>query len=180
MEHPRTAEDKVEPRGRPEISQRAPADDSNGRQPCYRPVNQWTVSRLLHKFQQERSVCDCAGNIPLPSFTRHALGTLEEPLVPTGFPRPLLAFVVLQYLTWIYPNNWIRRKALGEWPTKSPDLISIDFVLWVHLRAIVYVCRPRNIHELTNKIVSKFANINAAVLQRIKSLVQGNDSKFYL
>jgi hypothetical protein len=47
MEHPRTAEEKVELCGRPEISHHAPADEFNNRVPGYKPINLSTVSILL-------------------------------------------------------------------------------------------------------------------------------------
>jgi hypothetical protein len=36
---------------------------------------------------------------------------------------------VRQYLNQVFPNRWIERRGFIEWPARSPDLTSLDFIL---------------------------------------------------
>ncbi|CAH1110625.1 unnamed protein product [Psylliodes chrysocephalus] len=37
---------------------------------------------------------------------------------------------VWQYLNRVFPNRWIGRRGLMEWPARFPDLTSLDIFLW--------------------------------------------------
>jgi hypothetical protein len=39
-----------------------------------------------------------------------------------------------------------------EWPSRSPDLIPLDFFLWAHLKSQVYINRPNNLQDLIERI----------------------------
>jgi hypothetical protein len=39
-----------------------------------------------------------------------------------------------------------------EWPSRSPDLIPLDFFLWGHLKSRVYINRPNNLQDLIERI----------------------------
>jgi hypothetical protein len=45
------------------------------------------------------------------------------------------ALVVRNYLSEQFPNRWIGRRGLVEWPPRSPDLTPLDFFLWGHLKS---------------------------------------------
>lgn len=56
------------------------------------------------------------------------------------------------FLNETFPHRWIGRNREVEWPHHSPDLITLDFFLWVYLKAKVYSSRPQNLEMLENKI----------------------------
>ena len=50
-----------------------------------------------------------------------------------------------------FPNKWIGRQGPTQWPARSPDLNSLDFYLWGHLKAIVYSTPIHNV-EIRQRI----------------------------
>jgi hypothetical protein len=52
---------------------------------------------------------------------------------------PHYAVIVRRYLDEVFPNRWVGRRGQTEWPTRSPDLTSLDFYLWGYLKSKVYV-----------------------------------------
>jgi len=45
---------------------------------------------------------------------------------------------VRDYLNESFPNGWLRRGGPVAWPPRSPDLTSLDFYLWGHMKTLVY------------------------------------------
>ncbi|PRD28951.1 UNVERIFIED_CONTAM: hypothetical protein NCL1_30891 [Trichonephila clavipes] len=37
-----------------------------------------------------------------------------------------------------YPGGWIGRGGTVNWPTRSPDLSCLDFLLWGYMKSLVY------------------------------------------
>jgi hypothetical protein len=54
-----------------------------------------------------------------------------------------ISLCIRQYLNQVFPNRWIERRGLIEWPARSPDLISLDFFLEVTcLKSKVFKTKP--------------------------------------
>lgn len=49
-------------------------------------------------------------------------------------------------------NRWIGRQGAIEWPPRSPDLTSLDYLLWGYIKERVYQNIPCNIIVVTNSI----------------------------
>ena len=62
--------------------------------------------------------------------------------------------VLRNYLQTVYPNRWIGRGGPQEWPPRSPDLNSLDFILWGHLKTLVYTSPINTVEQLREIIVA--------------------------
>lgn len=60
---------------------------------------------------------------------------------------------VRDYLDLTFPEQWIGRRGFIEWPARSPDLFALDYFLWGYLKSKVYVNRPGNLQELSERIL---------------------------
>jgi hypothetical protein len=49
-----------------------------------------------------------------------------------------LSLIAHWYLNQKFPSKWIGRGGSVAWPPHSPDLNSLDFYLWGHLKWLVY------------------------------------------
>ena len=67
--------------------------------------------------------------------------------------------MVREHLHALYPNRWIGRGAPQEWPARSPDLNSLDFFLWGHVKTLVYKTPIHTVEELRERIVAAFETI---------------------
>jgi hypothetical protein len=45
--------------------------------------------------------------------------------------------VVMQHLSDTFPNQWIGRGSIINWPPRSPDLTLLDFCLWGWMKSEV-------------------------------------------
>lgn len=59
-----------------------------------------------------------------------------------GFKR------MARHIDEIFLNSWIDRRRHIEWPTMSPDLTSLYYVMWSYWKNDVYKTKPENIDEL--------------------------------
>ena len=96
-------------------------------------------------------------------FLQEILPTLLEDLplllrqnmwfIHDGAP-PHFSVPVRQYLTTIYPNQWIGRgnDAPVKWPARSPDLTPCDFFLWSAMKTKVYSSPVESVADLNRKI----------------------------
>jgi len=67
---------------------------------------------------------------------------------------PYFDLQVHQFLNHAFPDKWIGRRGTIEWPSKSSDTNSLDYFFWGHLKNVIFVTKPRNIHELRNRILN--------------------------
>lgn len=74
---------------------------------------------------------------------------------------------VREYLDQTFPNRWIGRGGIINWPARSPDLAPCDFFLWGHLKSKIYQIRHPNIDSLRNAIFEECARINAETLTNV-------------
>jgi hypothetical protein len=67
---------------------------------------------------------------------------------------------VREYLKTCFPGRWIDKAAPMAWPHLSPDLIPLDFFLWVFLTDRVFVPPlPANV-ELQTGIIAAVAEVH--------------------
>ena len=69
----------------------------------------------------------------------------------------------------LFKDHLISRFADTPWPPRSPDLSMCDYFLWGHLKACVYVHRPRTLDELQNAVRVEVAQIDRAMLERVEA-----------
>ena len=72
---------------------------------------------------------------------------------------PHFSRVARQFLNRHFANKWIGRGGPIAWPARSPDLNSLDFHLWGHLKSIVYATSIENAEILRNRIQQGFRQI---------------------
>jgi hypothetical protein len=66
-----------------------------------------------------------------------------------------------------FPGRVISRFGDINWPPRSPDLTAPDFFLWGYLKPQVYATKPRNVHELKQRIIAAVTEINVPLLERV-------------
>jgi len=71
-----------------------------------------------------------------------------------------LANNVRGHLTRIYEGKWFGIYGPIKWMARSPDITSLNFFLWGHLKTINYVDPLVNLADLKNKIVVASNNLN--------------------
>jgi len=76
-----------------------------------------------------------------------------------------------EYLDLNYNNRWIGRGGFQSWPPRSPDLNSLDFFFWGHLKTLVYQTPVNNMEELRNRITISCEIITntPGIFQRVRS-----------
>lgn len=78
---------------------------------------------------------------------------------------------VKEYLNKIYPLRWIGRGGPQEWPSRSPDLNSLDFFLWGHMKSLVYTTPIEDKDDLIHRITEACETIRntPGILERVRS-----------
>lgn len=66
---------------------------------------------------------------------------------------------VRELLNSTYGDQWIGREGPIRWPPRSPDLTSLDFFLWGHLKNLVYETPVTSQEELVARIVAAAGKI---------------------
>lgn len=76
-----------------------------------------------------------------------------------------------EYLNEVYENRWIGRGGPQPWPPRSPDLNSLDFFMWGHLKSLVYTTPLNNVDDLRNRIINGFETIRntPGVFERVRA-----------
>lgn len=84
---------------------------------------------------------------------------------------PHFARVVRNHLDEAFLNRWIGRGGPVSWPARSPDLTSLDFFLWGHVKEIVYKTQVNTVEELRGRIVAAFEDIRETpeILTRVQA-----------
>jgi len=75
------------------------------------------------------------------------LPTYQHDGAPAHFSR-----AVRDYLDQTYPGRWIGKGGPVAWPPRSPDLTSLDFFLWGHVKSLVYATPVETVEDLTARI----------------------------
>ncbi len=66
---------------------------------------------------------------------------------------------VREFLDATYGEHWIGRGGPKVWPPRSPDLTSLDFFLWGHLKSLVYETPVESQEDLVARIVAAAGSI---------------------
>lgn len=76
-----------------------------------------------------------------------------------------------EYLNQVYPNKWIGRGGPQPWPPRSPDLNSLDFFLWGHIKSLVYTTPIENEDDLINRIIAACNTVRntPGIFERVRS-----------
>lgn len=80
---------------------------------------------------------------------------------------PHYARIVRERLDRTFHHRWIGRRGTYEWPARSPDLNPLDYFLWGYLKSKVYVNRPNNLQELTERITQEIQRITPVVIANV-------------
>lgn len=72
---------------------------------------------------------------------------------------------VRDFLNVKYPNRWIGRGSLFQWPPRSPDLTVLDFYLWGRIKDIVYKIRPTTRDDMIGRITNAVNSISRAEIE---------------
>ncbi|KZC06751.1 hypothetical protein WN55_07974, partial [Dufourea novaeangliae] len=67
---------------------------------------------------------------------------------------------VTEFLNKKFGNRWIDPPGSNKWPTRSPDLIPLDFYLWGKLKEQVYRVKPTTKVDMQERIKRACAIIN--------------------
>jgi len=96
------------------------------------------------------------------------------------------ARIVKTYLSRRFPNRWIGiGSKIYEFPSRSPELILLDFFLWDYVKDIVYA-EPMTREDMKNRIREACRSITPVVLRnvrrafrhRLKRCIQQNGRAF--
>jgi hypothetical protein len=68
-------------------------------------------------------------------------------------------FFARRYLNRKFPGQWTGRGGPIAWPPRSPDLNTLDFFLWGHLKSLMYLSPVDDVETLQNQIVAGFQTI---------------------
>ncbi len=60
----------------------------------------------------------------------------------------------------------------GLWPLHSPDLSSLDFHLWGHLKDKVFRTAPATIHEFKARITEEIKKMDCSVKNVFSNLIK--------
>jgi len=63
---------------------------------------------------------------------------------------------VRRFLDATFPNRWIRRDGPTPWPPRSPDICSLDFVLWGYVNT--FAASYLNTQRLNNSCLKSPAS----------------------
>lgn len=97
-----------------------------------------------------------------PSLCTEA-GTFPEFFQQDGAP-PHYGCQVRAFLDEQFSGKWIGHCEPVEWPPRSSDLTPLDYYIWVHLKAIVYAVKIRDVQHLKLRVLEACASISPAVL----------------
>jgi hypothetical protein len=72
----------------------------------------------------------------------------------------------------VFPDKQIGRAGPIAWPPRSPDLTSLDYFLWGHLKTVVYSSKPRSFDKLKVRITNAIHEISEQQLRNVFNELQ--------
>jgi hypothetical protein len=67
-----------------------------------------------------------------------------------------------------FPGYWFGCRGHVEWPSRSPDLTTLGFYFWDHLKAIVYHVKLQNMNHLKESFRDGCGRITPDMLKRVR------------
>ena len=77
---------------------------------------------------------------------------------------PHFAADVRRFLDKTLPGRWIGRSGPIRWTPRSPDLTSLNFFLWGHLKNVVCISLCEDLTELKSRIHDEIKSISQKTL----------------
>ena len=87
-----------------------------------------------------------------------------------------------------YPGRWIGRVGPVGWPPRSPDLTPLDFLLWGHIKSLVYETPVSDEATLLARILAAsdkvrgmpdvFGRVRQSFLQRCNACIECGGRNF--
>ena len=74
------------------------------------------------------------------------------------------AKVVKEFLHKQFGHKWIGNNGPMHWAPRSPDLTTMDYHLWGHVKSLVTAKAPTNVDQLMSAISSSFEQITSNTL----------------
>ncbi|GBN98902.1 hypothetical protein AVEN_119552-1 [Araneus ventricosus] len=78
------------------------------------------------------------------------------------------SITVRHFLNATYPARWIGRCGPVAWPPHSPDLNTLDFFFWEHLKSLVYEMPVDSAEDLVARIAAEKINTTPGILERAR------------
>lgn len=88
----------------------------------------------------------------LPGFAAGGTGHYNMCFMHDDVPAHF-SISACNHLDAIYPGRWIRHGEPVFWPPQSPELNSLDFFFWSHLKSLVYKKPMDKLEDLTPWII---------------------------
>jgi hypothetical protein len=66
-----------------------------------------------------------------------------------------------------YPDRWIERGGVVNWPPRSSDITPLDFFFGGHCKEIMYHTMPNTEEELRGRIITAAATVTPEMLERV-------------
>jgi hypothetical protein len=93
---------------------------------------------------------------------------------------PHFSQVVRQYLNHKFPNRWIGRGGIQNWPPRSPDLNPLDYHVRGYMKAVVCAHKLNTREELLQRIPSAavFRKVTRSLVTRVRKCIQADGGHF--
>jgi hypothetical protein len=77
---------------------------------------------------------------------------------------PHYANTLKTFLDQQFTGRWIGRRGPIAWPPRSPDLTTLDFLLWGYIYVLVYQTKVQDVAELRLQITSACETVTPVML----------------
>lgn len=134
----------------------------------------------LYRYFLQHQLCLLLEDLPL--ILRNEMWYMHD-----GAPAHF-SILAREYLNEVYQNKWIGRDGPQLWPPRSPDLNSLDFFLWGHVKSLVYTTQVNTLDDLENRILGAFqtirntpgvfANVRASMRRRAEACIRVGGGHF--
>jgi hypothetical protein len=88
----------------------------------------------------------------LPVLLEHVLRHRQHMWFMHDGAPPHFLRTVRQHLNQAFDEQWTGRRGPVNWPARSPDLNTLDFWLWGHLRALVHSAPINDLEVLQQRV----------------------------